>query len=240
MPVTGFNDKVVLDYGCGPGHDLIGFSIYSKTRRLIGVDVSASSLEEATIRLKLHDIDADLILLDAVTNVLPFKAESVDHIHSSGVLHHVPDPQAILEEFRRILTRNGTINIMVYNYDSLWLHLYVAYQKRILERKYCESDLRTAFSKTTDGENCPVATVYRPCEFQALAAKAGLECKFTGAAISMYEMSLLSLRYQAIMSPQLPKESRGFLLELKFDEFGYPFYRNSFAGVDGCYQLWKQ
>ena len=30
MPTDQANDKVVLDYGCGPGHDLVGFSINSK------------------------------------------------------------------------------------------------------------------------------------------------------------------------------------------------------------------
>ena len=28
MPVNQADDKVVLDFGCGPGHDLVGFSQY--------------------------------------------------------------------------------------------------------------------------------------------------------------------------------------------------------------------
>ncbi len=40
MPVDGQDGKIVLDYGCGPGNDLIGFGIHSKPSRLIGVDVS--------------------------------------------------------------------------------------------------------------------------------------------------------------------------------------------------------
>jgi hypothetical protein len=38
MPVSGFDNQVVLDFGCGPGHDLVGFSIYSKPKQLIGID----------------------------------------------------------------------------------------------------------------------------------------------------------------------------------------------------------
>ena len=47
MPVTGKDGRVILDYGCGPGHDLVGFGLRSKPTRLIGMDVSTSSLAEA-------------------------------------------------------------------------------------------------------------------------------------------------------------------------------------------------
>ena len=50
MPVAGLQDSTILDYGCGPGHDLLGFSVYSKPVRLIGVDVSPRSLEQSRAR----------------------------------------------------------------------------------------------------------------------------------------------------------------------------------------------
>ena len=53
MPVHEQDHKNVLDYGCGPGNDLVGFGEYSKPRRLVGVDVSSTSLDQAT-RLKAH------------------------------------------------------------------------------------------------------------------------------------------------------------------------------------------
>ena len=54
MPVSGYCNKAVLDFGCGPGHDLVGFGVYSKPSRLVGADLSSSSLAEANVRLKLH------------------------------------------------------------------------------------------------------------------------------------------------------------------------------------------
>ena len=47
MPVAGQDGKVVLDYGCGPGNDLVGFSAYSKPSRLVGMDISLRSVAEA-------------------------------------------------------------------------------------------------------------------------------------------------------------------------------------------------
>jgi len=236
MPVSGHDGKVILDYGCGPGNDLVGFGTFSAPRRLIGADVSSTSLQEATQRLALHGIAAQLIHVDD-TGTIPLDSHSVDYIHCSGVLHHIADPGAVLREFRRVLAPGGAIRVMVYNYDSLWLHLYVAYLKRIFEGESRDLDIRQAFSKTTDGPDCPIADVYKTDEFLRLAQSNGLSADFLGAGISMWEMSLLPRRFEAIMSPHLEREHRSFLIALTFDEAGYPLHNGCHAGVDGCYLL---
>jgi SAM-dependent methyltransferase len=53
--------KVVLDYGCGPGHDVVGFALYSGAHRIIGVDVSPTALELAAQRVALHGVDPDRV-----------------------------------------------------------------------------------------------------------------------------------------------------------------------------------
>jgi SAM-dependent methyltransferase len=96
MPVVGYDNKAVLDYGCGPGHDLVGFGVYSRTNKLVGADLSTSSLAEAKERLSLHKINADLVRIDPLATELPFEDNSFDHIHSSGVLHHTSQPLVVL------------------------------------------------------------------------------------------------------------------------------------------------
>src|SRR5690348_12306488 len=113
MPVAGFDGKTVLDFGCGPGHDLVGFGAYSRPARLIGVDVSPTSLDEARARLALHGINAELIRQGADEVRIPLPDGSVDHVHSSGVLHHTPDPVVHLKELRRVLKPGGTMNLMI-------------------------------------------------------------------------------------------------------------------------------
>src|ERR1700735_2639473 len=54
MPVSSADGLTVLDFGCGPGYDLVGFASQSRPQRLIGIDVSQSSLAEAKSRLELH------------------------------------------------------------------------------------------------------------------------------------------------------------------------------------------
>jgi len=240
MPVTGIDDQAVLDLGCGPGNDLVGFGLYSRPSVLIGVDVSASSLEQAEARIRLHGIKADLRRLDPSDPTLPCASGSIDFIHSSGVLHHVPDPEQTLRESRRILKNSGQMRVMVYNYSSLWLHLYVAYVKQIAEG-FCKGmDVRDAFAKSTDGPDCPISRVYGNEEFIGLAERCGFRCEFLGTAISMWEMSILPRRFEALMSPELAQEHRDFLTALVFDDRGYPKYRGHYAGVDGCYLLTPQ
>jgi ubiquinone/menaquinone biosynthesis C-methylase UbiE len=237
MPVDGQDGKVVLDFGCGPGHDLVGFATSSKPVRLIGVDVSPSSLAQARERLSLHPCPCEIIQLDANSTKLPFDDASVDYIHSSGALHHLPDILPFVREFRRILKPNGTVRIMIYNHDSVWMHLFVAYIKRIVENLYADLTLEDAFGKTTDGEQCPIVRVFRPNEFIALANGAGFNGVFTGAAVSMHEGKILPQRFDAIQHRGTPESSRRFLLELTYDEHGMPCYRGKRAGVDACFLL---
>lgn len=239
MPVSGFDGKSVLDYGCGPGHDLIGFGTFSECKRLVGVDLSSSSVLESRSRLALHGINAETMVLESAIIALPFEDATFDHIHSSGVLHHTPDPLAILKELGRTLKPGGTINVMVYNYDSLWVHLYVAYQRSLVEGLYQGESLRNQFRHSTDGENCPISNCYRPAEWLALCAEAGFEAHFSGTAVSVFELSILDKRVAAIMDRRLSSESRGFLKSLIFDEHAIPKYREHYAGIDACYQLKK-
>lgn len=145
----------------------------------------------------------------------------------------------MLRELHRVLKPGGVGRIMVYNYDSVWLHLYVAYQKRLIEGLYADLDLIGAFAKTTDGENCPISVVYRPEEFIELCRQAGFDSSHRGAAVSMHEAKLVGQRFQAIEDIRLGPESRRFLLDLQFDDRGLPKYRGTYAGVDGCYFIRK-
>ncbi|MCL2122623.1 MAG: class I SAM-dependent methyltransferase [Desulfovibrionaceae bacterium] len=237
MPVAGYDGKAILDYGCGPGHDLVGFGAFSSPSRLVGADLSASSLGEAKDRLALHGIAAELAPISPDKHTLPFDDASIDHIHCSGVLHHTPDPLRILREFKRILRPRGTANIMVYHYHSLWVHLYVAYVRSIEQGLFPELPLLEQFARSTDGEDCPISTCYTVDQWIAICSQAGLEATFTGAAVSVHEASLLQKRFSAIQDRRMPPESRRFLAELEFDAGGLPLYKGIHAGIDACFAI---
>jgi ubiquinone/menaquinone biosynthesis C-methylase UbiE len=239
MPVAGFDGADILDYGCGPGHDLVGFAEYSKPRRLVGADVSSSSLDQARERLSLHGAAVEWALLDPVAERLPFGSGSFDYVHSSDVLHHVPNLPGTLAELRRVLRPEGRLRVMVYHSRSVWLHLYVAYVLRLRDGQLDRTlPIREAFARSTDGAECPIANCYTPEEFGALAEKAGFTCRTVGVACSLFEMQLLATNhFEACMSMELEAEHRQFLLALTYDEQRRPHFAGVPAGVDLVLEL---
>jgi ubiquinone/menaquinone biosynthesis C-methylase UbiE len=235
MPVAGQDGKVVMDYGCGPGNDLVGFAVYSNPSKLIAVDVSKTALAKAQERLALHGKEAEFIHIEEFSNAIPVPSESVDYIHTSGVLHHCANLDAVLKELHRVLKRDGELAVMVYNYNSIWLHLHAAWVHQLDLGKDQDKPVLDVFRRTTDGEECPVSNCYTPGQFLELMRCHGFEGTFKGAAIALAEMKILERRFDAIEDRRLPAEHRNFLSALTFDERGIPLYQGSVAGNDACY-----
>lgn len=238
MPVDRADGLTVLDFGCGPGYDLVGFAVSGRPSRLIGVDVSSSSLAEARHRLKLHGAEPEFIHHDVARGPMPLPDASVDLVHSSGVLHHLPSINPALKELRRVLKPGGRAQIMVYHADSIWAHLYVAFDRQLLQGMGTELTLEDAFQASTDGEDCPVSRCYTQQQFTDLMMAHGFEPEGFGVAVSAWEMTLLPKRFPAIMDSRLPERSRRFLADLTFDERGLPLARPGVhAGVDACFSF---
>jgi SAM-dependent methyltransferase len=241
MPVSGLDGKVVLDYGCGPGNDIIGFIEKSKPLRLIAADVSARSLEMAKKRVAIHNGEVEFVKLDENNTILPIASESVDYIHSSGVLHHVHRLEPTLNELFRVLKPGGQLRIMVYNYDSIWFHLNTAYLERLKLPNFGAGRLLSdIFRTTTDGKECPISRAYKPVEFLEKIRGIGFHGDYLGAAISMHELKILDRRFDAILDTRYEKEHRDFLLELTFDNKNVPLHKDHVAGIDACFLFTKR
>jgi phosphatidylethanolamine/phosphatidyl-N-methylethanolamine N-methyltransferase len=96
----------ILDVGVGTG---IALSDYSPRNRIVGVDYSEPMLRKAqarVIREKLAHIDA-LAVMDATR--LGFRDAYFDVVLAQFVITTVPDPEATLDEFVRVLRPGGEI-----------------------------------------------------------------------------------------------------------------------------------
>ena len=150
--------ETLLDYGCGPGNDLIGFTVYARPAHVIGADVSRKALRLGAKRLELHGIGSDRVELIRISDssaVLPIPDARVDYVHCAGVLHHTSDPLAIMREFRRVLAEGGRGCVMIYNRDSVWYHLYTAYIRMIVEGAFSGLTVEEAFARNTDWTAVP-------------------------------------------------------------------------------------
>lgn len=193
---------------------------------------------EASKRLSLHQGEVQFVQLDQ-SGRLPFDDSTFDHVHASGVLHHLDNPMSALLELRRVLKPGGTLNMMTYNYNSIWLHLYVAYKRTILQGLYPKASLADRFRTSTDGEGCPASNCYTKHSWVNICQSAGFNCYFTGASASLFELSILHSRFDALMDKRLPSEHRLFLSNLTFDQHGHPLHNGDVAGIDACYHASK-
>ncbi len=96
----------VLDVGVGTGLEL---PMFSRTTRLIGVDLSEPMLARAQDRVKAAGLDnvEGLLKMDAMN--LAFPDASFDCAVAPYVLTVVPDPHATLDELARVVKPGGEI-----------------------------------------------------------------------------------------------------------------------------------
>jgi len=243
MPNAGWDGCVILDYGCGPGNDLVGFSEHSKPKKIIAADVSPASLQEARDRYEWHKetgVPVDFLQMPPNVANIPVAGESVDYVHCSGVLHHMEDPSPVMKEFFRVLKPGGVVRAMVYNYESIWVHLYVPFVRQILRSIDANLPLAEAFRRSTDGEACPISRWYTQEEFLHLAKASGFaKREFSGSSISLIELNLMTHRFSALEHPDLRKIHRDYLKQLTLDAYGRPLYRGEVFGINGHYELKK-
>jgi phosphatidylethanolamine/phosphatidyl-N-methylethanolamine N-methyltransferase len=96
----------ILEVGVGTG---LSLSEYAWSNRIIGIDLSAPMLRKAQARLREHrltNVDG-LAVMDA--QCLGFQDAVFDVIVAQYVITTVPEPEATLDEFARVLKPGGEI-----------------------------------------------------------------------------------------------------------------------------------
>lgn len=236
--------EVILDYGCGPGNDLVGFALYSNAKKIIGMDVSEKALSLAQKRLYLHNeinpARVELVQISDESPKIPLKNSSIDYIYSGGVLHHTSNMADILKELYRILKPGSFVNIMVYNQKSIFYHLWLPYEAMIVLRRFPGLKIDQAFTKSTDGPECPISKCFSDEEFVKIGEKIGFRCIYLGGYLSKTELeSMKKYLKEALGSRLLSQDHKKFLKALTFDQKGLPLYQGKYAGIGGVYRFYK-
>jgi ubiquinone/menaquinone biosynthesis C-methylase UbiE len=180
----------VLDLGCGPGADLPAFAkAAGASGQVIGLDHDPEAVRQArahTAALPQVDVrEADVRALD-----LP--AASVDRIHTDRVLQHVPEPETVLAEARRVLRDGGTAVFAEPDWDTLVIDYPDLATARAYTRYVTDHVVRnavlgrqlarlTATAGFRPGQVIPITAVFR--DAQAADQVLGLK-RVTGRAVA--------------------------------------------------------
>ncbi|MBU5614796.1 ArsR/SmtB family transcription factor [Geomonas azotofigens] len=97
---------VLLEIGVGTG--TLMAQLARKARQVIGVDHSPAMLVEARRRLIEDGVPGAELRLGEMTH-LPIADGGAGCVVANMVLHHAPDPQAVLTEIVRVLQPQGTL-----------------------------------------------------------------------------------------------------------------------------------
>jgi phosphatidylethanolamine/phosphatidyl-N-methylethanolamine N-methyltransferase len=96
----------ILEVGVGTG---ISLPDYARTNRLVGIDISEPMLRKAKQRVRAHSLsNVDALSVMDVSH-LAFPDNSFDVVVAQYVITAVPDPEAALDEFARVLRPGGEI-----------------------------------------------------------------------------------------------------------------------------------
>lgn len=106
-----------LDVGCGTGEDVMVMAEQVQPNgRAVGIDLSATMIEEATRR---HGHRQEVRFQTADAAVLPFESGIFDACRCERTLQHVDDPGAAVAEMARVLCPGGRVALLEPDWGTL-------------------------------------------------------------------------------------------------------------------------
>ena len=100
--------STVVDVGTGTGFVAAGLA--PRAAKVIAVDSSPAMLDVAAGNLTALGVD-NVTLVEGSVDALPLADDSVDAAVANMVLHHAPDPNAMLTEMARVVRPGGVVAI---------------------------------------------------------------------------------------------------------------------------------
>lgn len=107
-----FNNKVVLDVGCGKGRHILQAKLFGASQ-VVGIDLSQAvdvAFNNVGKMEGVHIVQADIYNL-------PFK-RAFDYAYSIGVLHHTPDPAKSFSCMVEKIKFGGSVSAWVYGREG--------------------------------------------------------------------------------------------------------------------------
>lgn len=124
------DDRSILVAGCGTSQ-AAKYALRWPKARVTGIDFSRAGIE-ATAKLKrkhsIHNLDLQQLPVEQAAEL----GRSFDYVVCTGVLHHLPDPEAGLRALSEVLAPAGAMHLMVYApYGRTGIYMLQEYCRRL-------------------------------------------------------------------------------------------------------------
>jgi len=96
-----------LEIGAGTGYFTLNLVLAGVVERAVATDISPGMLQELSSSADRLGVEVKTVRCEATE--LPFPDDSFDLVFGHAVLHHLPEPDRALQEFRRVLRPGGGI-----------------------------------------------------------------------------------------------------------------------------------
>lgn len=106
--VISSEGKLILDAGCGTGYKSLELAIANPGAKIVGIDLSPTSVDLARKRLQYHNIENAEFHAIALED-LPSLGMQFDYINNDEVLYLLPDPIAGLKAMKSVLKSDGIL-----------------------------------------------------------------------------------------------------------------------------------
>jgi len=107
----------VLDVGCGIGLQAQSMAkLVGAQGKVTGTDLSSVMVEAAKGRTASSNLPLEFFTANAVAQ--PFPDHSFDRIRTERVLMYIPDIQAVLREYKRLLKPGGKVVLFDFDWDA--------------------------------------------------------------------------------------------------------------------------
>jgi SAM-dependent methyltransferase len=124
------DDRSILVAGCGTTQ-AAHYAVRWPRARVVGIDVSASSIAFTQELKRKHSLD-NLEVRQLAVEQAHALDETFEYIVCTGVLHHLPDPDAGLCALHDILAPQGAMHVMVYApYGRAGVYMLQEYCRRL-------------------------------------------------------------------------------------------------------------
>lgn len=107
---------VALDFGCSVG--IISFYLSRMFKSVIGLDIDKKAIDWAKKQQRKKKIKNTRFILNTSSRI-PLKEDSLDVIICNHIYEHVPSAKKMIDEFYRILKKNGIVYFAASNKFSI-------------------------------------------------------------------------------------------------------------------------